>query len=57
LESSLHSQQAAFIARRALRQLLRISTNSRRQMIEQLATDFGLRELFSEVLLESDEIE
>jgi len=26
-------------------------------MIEQLATDFGLRELFSEVLLESDEIE
>jgi hypothetical protein len=44
-------------SRRDLRQLVRTSTASQRQTIEQLATDLGLRELLFEVLAESDEIE
>ena len=44
-------------SRRDLRQLVRISTESQRQTIEQLVVDLGLRELFSEVLTEPDEID
>jgi hypothetical protein len=44
-------------SRRDLRQLVRISAESQRQTIEQLATDLGLQGLLSEVLSESDEIE
>jgi hypothetical protein len=44
-------------SRRDLRQLVRISTESQRQTIEQLATGMKLDQLLSEVLLESDKIE
>jgi Nucleotidyl transferase AbiEii toxin, Type IV TA system len=44
-------------SRRDLRQLIRISTASQRRTIEQMAADLGLRELLSEVLLESDQID
>jgi hypothetical protein len=44
-------------SRRDLRQLIRISTKSQRQTIEQLAAKLGLGELLSEVLSESDEID
>ena len=44
-------------SRRDLRQLVRTSTADQERTIEQLATDLGLRELLSEVLYESDEID
>lgn len=43
--------------RRDLRQLFRISTDSQRRTIEQMAADLGLLGVLSEVLLESDEID
>jgi hypothetical protein len=43
-------------SRRDLRQLMRISTKSQRQAIENLAMNLGLGGLLSEVLSESDEI-
>lgn len=43
--------------RRDLRHLLRISTPGQRQAIEKLAIEFGLGDLLSEVLSESDEID
>jgi hypothetical protein len=43
-------------SRRDLRQLVRISTDNQRKTIEQMATGFGLHELLSEVLSESDEL-
>jgi len=42
--------------RRDLRHLLRISTPGQRQTIEKMALEFGLGDLLSEVLSESDEI-
>jgi hypothetical protein len=44
-------------SRRDLRQLLRISTEKQRQTIDHLAMDLGLKNLLSEILAESDEIE
>jgi hypothetical protein len=44
-------------SRRDLRQLVRTSAPSERQRIEDLATELKLRELLSEVLAESDEID
>jgi hypothetical protein len=43
--------------RRDLRQLIRITTKSQRQAIDQLAISLGLDQLLSEVLAESDEID
>lgn len=44
-------------SRRDLRQLIRITSRSQRQTIDQLAISHGLGKLLSEVLAESDEIE
>jgi hypothetical protein len=44
-------------SRRDLRQLMRIASEPQRQGIERLADEIGLRQLLSDVMRESDEIE
>jgi hypothetical protein len=49
--------QGSHKSRRDLRQLIRITTKSQRQAIDQLALSLGLDNLLPEVLTESDEID